>query len=94
MAFLPQTMRDFLSYVLAQKPTFYYMAVSSPDQGHLLPAYTVPSIMKPKCHLLLGIKINSLRSNNILSSERSKLLMCVQADKHLHSCLEISSHCS
>lgn len=58
MAFPPQTMRDLLSYVLAQKPTSYYMAVSSPDQGcHLLPTYTVPSVMKPKCHLLLGNKM-------------------------------------
>lgn len=58
MAFPPQTMRDLLSHVLAQKPTSYYMAVSSPDKGcHLLPTYRVSRVMKPKCHLLLGIKM-------------------------------------
>lgn len=37
---------------------FLHMAVSSPAQGcHLLPTYTVPSVMKLKCHLLLGNKM-------------------------------------
>lgn len=55
MAFPPQTMRDLLSCVLAQKPTSYYMAVSPTDQCYsLFPTYTVPSVVKPKCLLLVS----------------------------------------
>lgn len=50
---IPSTNNERL-VIIAQKPTSYCMAVSSTDQCHnLLPTYAVPSVMKPKCCLLL-----------------------------------------